>query len=370
MEAAPREPLPELPDGLGRDRRAAVAEGAEGRARAPVARLEQHHHEDGRRGDHVGDPLEVDQAQGLGGVERRHHDDRAAEVGERQELGDQARDVEERDRHEGALAGAETVAAFVGDRRVDDAEVRAHRSLGASRGAGSVHDERRVLLVDQDGGRRRALGEQLGVGRPVVRLAGQTLADRVDLGPLLGVREEDAGARVLEHELELPGLEFGVERHRDRAELGAGEDGHAERRAVPEQHGDPVAGLDAVAAVERGGEPARALGELAPGEPLGGVDDRVAVREALGGTVEEPAHRARPVGRVTPHPPPEVRLLDEVPRERPRPEIDPPRVHRVRVRPPSGCGLGRTGRCPGSTSPARTAPSPPPPSGRPRPRAG
>src|SRR5216684_3175722 len=27
VEAAPREPLPELPDGLGRDRRAAVAEG-------------------------------------------------------------------------------------------------------------------------------------------------------------------------------------------------------------------------------------------------------------------------------------------------------------------------------------------------------
>src|SRR5439155_2873318 len=87
------------------------------------------------------------------------------------------------------------------------------------------------------------------------------------------VRQEDAGARVLEHELELPRLQFGVERHRDRAELGAGKDGHAERRAVPEQQGDPVAGLDAVAAVERGGEPARALGELAPGEPLGDVDD-------------------------------------------------------------------------------------------------
>src|SRR5439155_24095737 len=43
------------------------------------------------------------------------------------------------------------------------------------------------------------------------------------------VRQEDAGARVLEHELELPRLQFGVERHRDRAELGAGKDGHAER---------------------------------------------------------------------------------------------------------------------------------------------
>jgi len=106
----------------------------------------------------------------------------------------------------------------------------------------------------------------------------------------LGVVEECAGAGVLDDVLDFRHREAEVDRQKDGAELGDGENQLQLRMAVLQQRTDSVAG--AHAAVAQGvGQAIAAVVEFAIGETQVAVDDRQAVtrnRRALGSPVAQP----------------------------------------------------------------------------------
>ena len=187
-----------------------------------------------------------------------------------------------------AQVGDEVVGVDVG------VAVRDHHALGPSGRAGGVVDREQIGLFEARVGR---LGGRLsadpvlvvgpaGIDRRVAVGNGDEVLDRVDVGAdlvdeveELGVDEDDFGAGVLEHVLEVGRDQAVVHRHDDRANRGGGVEGFEELVRVGRDDADAVALADP--GVEQG---VRLLidasVELGPGEALVAIDD------GLGGSVE------------------------------------------------------------------------------------
>ena len=234
---------------------------------------------------------------------RRGNDHRSAVRGAREVAHDHAEAVVEghRDAHPVDLGVEAQLADEVAV--VEDVAVRKGGALGKAGGARRVLDVDRVVRVERRLHLRHLLGPDLvatGQQRvprvlpedervPNVRTAAPNLRQHRDVvAALERLSEEDRrDAGLLEHELQLVGAVARVDVDQDRADLGCGVLHQRPLGAVRRPDPDALP-LDQPGGEQRPSQPVHLRRELGirPPDPLGHVDEGVAVREPRHGRVE------------------------------------------------------------------------------------
>jgi hypothetical protein len=229
-------------------------------------------------------PVALDDLEHLARLEARDHRQRGArdqgDVHERAH----AEDVEERQRRQRDVVGADVGDVVTDARRGRDVGVGQRRALRAAGRARRVDDHGRVVIVA-----RRDAHYRLGVGERPLELARhdeEALRARLLASVARGVGEvvpadQDAGARIGEVVGDLPLLQQRVHGHEDGAEPQRPVEQHREVRHGGDLHADAVAGLDAGGA-QQPGHARRGLLEPAVGHHEIVQLDRRPIR-ALGG---------------------------------------------------------------------------------------
>ena len=199
------------------ERGAGCADGAQGREVAGAeSRLAGHRVEHRGDGEERGDPLLLDDGEGLRRVEPAHDHRAAAAQQRRVDRAVEPADVEQRREGERPLVAGEVQPHELVDRVPGHVPVGEHRALRPPGRAGGVHDQAGVLEGDRHvAGLGIGVGEQLLVGQRARaaadrRLRGQPVPDVVQpVAQLVGQRavvppvDDDRRTRVPQHVLGL-----------------------------------------------------------------------------------------------------------------------------------------------------------------------
>ena len=233
----------------------------------------------------------------------------------------------------GAGAEAPDVLGVLGHRCGHAAGVRADRAAGAQRRpeivraphhalrrpgraprvdqeqvvAGALHTESGPLSFCTQSLQGRRGGRSLASRLDPVDHAGQSRRERLHLLPERLLEEDEPGVRIVQDVVQLLVPVAVVHVHVNQTRLETGRQGDQVLAAIAQIEGEFLAGARA-SGEQRGRQPVRAPGELAPGDAVIGVDQTGRIRrqhrlDRVENVPEVPAHGSRPPLRPARCPP-------------------------------------------------------------------
>ena len=181
----------------------------------------------------------------MSGLEAACEDDPPAQEQERHDHAAQSGDVRCRDRQHGRDPRRQAQTIDPVHAGMHHGQMGDDRALGPAGGARRVHDAERIILGHADRLDRRTLGKQCLETLGARRIAGDgETGDGGKFGEMLlqlRLVDHGAGVAVPADELDLRTPQANAHRHRDGAELGAGEQRDHELRSIVENDRDAVA---------------------------------------------------------------------------------------------------------------------------------